>query len=453
MLAFLLLTLLLGCSGDKTPELIPAPVQPELESPDPELSSFLHEMFQRALDNLDSGGARGHLAMAYDVNGLKNAARLSYEQAHALDPADFRWPYFLSLLVATEGEHGLALDLLDKALTLDPGYFPAELWRGTYLLDLGRDEEAIVAFQRATELGGGPAATAGLARGLNRLNRAEEALALLEPVAEQFGHPFLFRLLGASYRALGRSDDTEIAMIRGRNAQPLSWPDERKKEQWEYIRGFMGLLNHSHQILASGQHEKALQLLESLRLREPDNETVLNNLSALYARIGRMDESISVLQHAIETHPQSFAHHLNIALRYESRNRVDLALKHLQRAVELSPDLSAAHEYMGEIHMRQGRLADAVDAFGRSHSPKGYYYLGIIAGSREDWPQAIATLERSVALDPGDARAYIYLARSLAEAGRYDEARAVLLKASRLGAAAEDFFNALSRLGVLERGS
>lgn len=445
-----IVAVVLGCTGDVVPPGVEAPVQAGFASPDEELAGFLADMYATALADPESGAARGRLGIAYEINSLTVAARRSYGQAEALDPTEFLWPYYLALLLGDRGDLQVALDALDRAQALDPDYLPAWLWRGTFLLDLDRDEQAAAAFQQAIQLGGGPPAQVGLARTMLRQDRPEAAVGILEPLLIDFPHPFVHRLLGRCYQVLGRTDEAEIALVRGRKAEPLGWRDENKFAQWDYVRGFNGRLTYANLLLGYRRREDALRVLESLQQQDPDHEVLLQNLSSAYAQVGEMTRSFEVLRHALDVHPDSFSFHLNIAQHYDKRGDAALALEHLQRAVELSPDLSPAHEMMGEILLRRSEYEPAMMALEKAHSPKGYYYMGMIEGAREDWPKAIGYFEKSVTLDPADTRAFVYLGRSLAEAGRYQESRVMLRKAQQLGTHPDDVGNALQRLKNLE---
>lgn len=450
-LTFLIVAIMVGCSGESGTPRVSPPARAGFDSPDEELASFLRGMYKEALEDPESGVARGRLGIAYEINQQTEAARLSYEQAEALDPDEFLWPYYRSLLLANRGEHDVALELLDRAQALDPDYLPAWLWRGTYLIDLNRDEAAAAAFLQAIALKDEAPARIGLAQTLLRRGKPDDAVRLLEPLAEKFRHPRVYRLLGRGYRALGKVAEAEIALMLGRNAGPLVWDDERKFAQWDYVRGFRGRLGYAQLLVDSHRAEDALVVLESLRERDPNDETLLHNLSAAYAEVGKLDQSFEALMHALQVYPDSFSSHLHIAYRYQIRGDVELALEHVERAVELSPNLTPGHEMMGEILIRRGNYKAAMVAFDKAHSPKGYYYMAMVEGAREDWPKAIKYFEKSVALDPTDAKAFIYFGRSLAEDGRYQESRATLLKAQQLGAHPNDFASAKRRLGELER--
>ncbi|MCE2425742.1 MAG: tetratricopeptide repeat protein [Pseudomonadales bacterium] len=116
----------------------------------------------------DSALMRGRLGMAYDVNRMRDVAMATYRQAEALDSDDFRWPYFRAHLIAEAAEHAEALEVLDKALAIDPEYAPAWLWRGSWLLKAGNPDDAMDAFSRAKDLGGGDEAQWSCSAGMTR---------------------------------------------------------------------------------------------------------------------------------------------------------------------------------------------------------------------------------------------------------------------------------------------
>ncbi len=447
---WLLLALVVGgCTEDR--DQVGPPIRAGLDSADVELASYFSELYDAATKDPGSGAARGRLGMAYEVNDQPAAAERSYQQAMLLDPGEFRWPYYLALIRANRGEHDIALALLDQALAIRPDDVSAWLWRGTLLIEQGRDREAKQAFVRAMELGGGPPAVAGLARAQLHAGETRQAVERLEALTAEFPHPFLFRLLGRGYRALGRNDDAEIAMVRGRPSGVLAWQDEAKLAQWQYVRGFAGLVKYGQALLSLNRVKEAIDVFESVRSSHPDEEVLLNNLSAAYARVGRMSDSVEVLRHGVDVHPDSFSFHLNLAQRYAGTGEIERSLMHLDHALTLSPDLSSAHELKGEILMRRGDTDIAMESFRKAQSPRGYYFMGMIEGAREHWPSAIDSFEKSIALDPAEAGTYLYLGRSLAEVGRIEEAQKLLARGQRLGVSPDDFFSALQRVLALER--
>ena len=448
-----LLLLLAGCA-----ERVDPPVAVGHDAEDQELAAFLAELHQSAERLPESAALRGRLALAYDANGFADTAIITYEQAAALAPDEFLWPYQLAFLQAERGDIERALDSLARALVIDAGYRPAWLQRGTWLLDLDRQDEAEAAFRRA--LRDAPndettvAATVGLARVLLRQARPSETLALLTPLTEDSAHPYLHRLLGRAYRESGRPDLARAADARGRDATPLEWPDQRREMKDEYIRGFHGRLGMAETLLKRGEAVTAASILEQLREQRPADRTLLNNLSIAYQLTGREQLALAVLRDAIAAHPDYAPLHFNIAALFEETGEGQEAIVYYDRALALDPGLVDAYERKGLLLVQDGRYEDALATF-EAMMPHGerasaLYYKAMIEGAEGRWSTAVTTLRQLARLEPTSTRGLVFLARSLAEAGRFDEARTALAEAEQLDAHPREVAAARARLAVIE---
>ena len=308
------------------------PVVAGVDSPDEDLAQFLDGMIHDARSLPTSGLMRGRLAMAYENNLFLDEALITYAQAAALDPEDFRWPYFSALLKGRHGQYQAALDDLERAIEIDAGYAPAWLWRGTWLVDLDRPLEAMTAFERAHALGADQEAAFGRARAMIAQEQYAEAVTLLEPLARDYRHPYIYRTLGFALRALGRVEEARTAVALGRSADPLSWRDPRAAEKAAFVRG-IGRFSFAQNLLGAGKLDEALEILEALRAEQTDETCgatghhatrtceVLNTLSLAYVRAGRREEAMALVQRGIEINPEFFPFHLNIADRYPGSSR------------------------------------------------------------------------------------------------------------------------------------
>ena len=445
---------LIGCAESVDP-----PVAAGLDSDDVELAGHLAGLYASASGLPESDRLRGRLALAYDANGFTEAAATTYAQAQALQPGEFLWPYMGAFAHATQGDLDGAVARVDEAIALDPAYPPAWLQRGTWLLDLDRLDAATAAFGQA--LGLKPtgevaiAAQAGLARIRLREGLPEEAIETLEPlVAEIDHHPQLHALLGRAYRAAGRVEDAAAATDRGRDAPPFEWRDERREATEAHVRGFHGRLGLAETYLKRGNAHRAATLLEDLHALRPDDRTLINNLSIAYQRTGRPDQATDVLRAGLDVHPDYALFHFNLGSLAEDAGRADEAVGHFGAAIKRDPALAAAYERRAILLMHQGR-PDAARSDLEALVPLGgatvaFHHAAMIAGSRGRWASAVALLERAVELDPAFATGHVFLGRALAEAGRYDEARAVLADADALGTHPDDVAAARRRLRTLE---
>ena len=405
---------------------------------EPELVELVNTLLDAARAAPLSGEMRGRLAMAYEVNGFSDTAVSVYEQAGRLDPQAFAWPYFRALLLARRGDLDAALQDMDRALAVDPDYVPAWLWRGAWLLDQGRDDEALIVYQRAEFLGAGSPAAVGLARIALRQGKPASAAALLEPVNVDLRHPHIYRLLGRAYRDMGRSDDARIAFARGRLAAPLQWRDPRQAKKADYIGRFGGLMVHAQNLLEADRNEEALALLEPWRQRRGDDPALLSNLGWAYSNARQWDRAFEVLRHGLDIHPDNYYLHFGIARLYRQSGDPKRALTHLEKAVSFGPAQAPAFEELGSLLAAEGRSDDALAAFaaairhGARNPEKLLQASGLVEGARGRWSAAIEFFQQAVEIDPSLTMAYVHLGRSLAEAGQLVPAREALAWAGRL---------------------
>ena len=437
----------------------PPPPTVALDHASPGLIALIDELLTSARTLPKSAEMRGRLGMAYEVNDFEDAAVAAYAQATALDPQEFRWPYFRAMLVAELGDAEAALDIMADALAIDEEYVPAWLHRGTWLANLDRHAEARTAFERAQALGAEANAIAGIGQTLLGEGRAAEAAALLEPLSEELRHPHVYRLLGRTYQALGRQDDAKIALARGKNATPLQWRDPLQEQKWPLLASYGGLLVHAEKLLQVGRFDEAAEVLEPMRGVGPDDETVLANLSLAYGRSGRMELAFETLREGYRASPDHFRFHNMSANLYQEQGDTAHAIRHLEQSIERQPRQTWPYERLGLLLMEEERYDEARAAFdqaldnGIDQPEQVLYTTALLEGIGERWDAAIERLERAVALNAAFTKAYISLGRCLAEAGRFDEARSALAWAERLATHPEELASARQRLAALEGGS
>ena len=447
---------LLGACADPSMRLPPLPDQ----DIDADLRSALQTLHDAAQQSADSSEKRGELAMAYDVNDFQQRAIVVYGQAAALAPEEFDWPYFRALLLARAAtDYDAALQSLDAALALDDGYVPAWLWRGEWLRERQRPQEAQAAYERAEELGAGAPAVVGLAHLLLAAERFDEAVALLEPFNAEQPDPRLDRLLGRAYRALGREEDARIALARGQSAPAMQWLDPKLARRVPLIAGYSNRLKHAQNLIQAGRQKDALAIAKALVEEQPGDVTAVNTLVWSYAALGRLAEARLALRDALEKFPNETRLHLMLANAHQQQGDIGSARRELERVLALAPDNVRALEQLGWLLARQGRPDEGMVLLERAlekgaREPKEVLYrLGLLDGQAKRWPQAIARFREAAQLDAAFTMAHVHLGRCLAEAGRMDEARAALDWADRIGTHAEQRASARRRLQALERNA
>src|SRR5262249_10305464 len=107
--------------------------------------------------------------------------------------------------------------------------------------------------------------------------------------------------------------------------------------------------------------------------------------------------------------------HLESGRRLYEGERDREAAAELNKAIYLSPYLADAHLLLGRIHLRNGRVRDAIDAVKISlwsaETADGHSALGEAYRQDKDLVSARAEGERALAMDPANAEARALIAR------------------------------------------
>jgi len=439
------ITLLLCCACTQ----VDAPIVAGTDSPDKDLADYLSEMIQAARAMEKSGLVRGRLAMAYDVNGLREAALATYKQAEALEPRDFRWPYYHAQILAEMGDHAQALEVLERAMAIDRDYAPAWLWRGSWLLKTDRPDDALTAFKRATALEAGLSADFGSAQALVAKGEYLQAIDILEPLSKVSPHPQLHRTLGEALRSVGRTEQARTALAKGKATQPLTWPDERRDKRNAHVRGHASF-QLAQTLSASGRVDEALTILKRLQAYHPEQAcggeqgvvlacNLMNSSGIAYDRSGLPQRALETVQRGLTLNEEYIPFHLTIANLYRQQGDLASALTHMDRAIELNPARGYAHEQRGRLLFGLARFDEAKTAFETAlqlepEKRTTLFYLGLTAVELDSWADALGHFEDVVRIEPDFALGYVFLARSLGEAGRIKDARQVQLDARKHGA-------------------
>jgi tetratricopeptide (TPR) repeat protein len=148
-------------------------------------------------------------------------------------------------------------------------------------------------------------------------------------------------------------------------------------------------------LVAAGQPEQAVQELAELRALAPDDPELAFTLASGYLRLGRVERAEALFEELTRLRPTAQTFVL-VGRTYRDFGQPQRAAASLRQALALDPSVRRAHYYLGTL-----ALLDA-------------------DGPRLD--EAIAELQRELALYPGDEPTLLYLGMALVESKRYEEA-------------------------------
>ena len=441
------------------------PIIAGIDSSDRDLVDYLEEVQQSALAMESSALARGRLAMAYDINGLLDEALATYQQAEALDPSEFRWPYFRAHVIAEIGDHEHALQVLERAAAIDRNYSPVWLFQGSWLLKTERPDDALIAFQRATDLEPGPSPNFGRAQALIAAGKYGQAIKILEPLSKTTLHPQVYRTLGEALRSVGRTEEARKALAKGKDAGPLTWPDERRDERNNHVRGHASY-QLAKTLSASGRADEALIILQRLQTYHPEQAcgaeqgiilacNLMNSFSIAFDRAGRTTSALETVQRGLDINPEFIPFHLTIANLYRQDRKLESALAHLDKAIELNPSRGYPHEQRGRLLFGLARYNEARTALQialqfEPEKQTTLFYLGLTEVELSNWTAAAGHFQHVTRIEQDSPLGHMFLARSLGELGRIEDAWHAYHQAQQYGADPREFRSTEQRLRELK---
>jgi len=254
-----------------------------------------------------SGKAWGRLGDQYFVNDFTLQAAECYARAEALDPQSFLWPFRRGLSLLQDHPE-LAAESLERSLASLDGYAAAhEIYAGV-LVRLGRSDEAIEHYLRATELDRRrPDSETGLgliflARGEFETARTHLEAALARDPKHVETHVALAQVclaLGQDRKAQRHAELSRTLPQHGQEWDALATPDVPPT-------GARARTRFAKSLAERGQAQEAVEQFRAALRSNPDYYPARSSLANLLAEQGRRDEAIELLRENERRNP-SFA--------------------------------------------------------------------------------------------------------------------------------------------------
>lgn len=398
----------------------------------------------------------GHLGMVLSVYGRNRAAEALYRRARLLAPSDFRWTYYLAITVGEAGRDAEALALLREALEINPRYLPARLRLARLLLEINEVGRAAELYRAITdEYPERVEGWLGLGKALERsgeLTAAAHALRRARATGSEYGevHYALAAVLSASGDEQGAAK--AFAAYERTAANSIRTPDPLLHEVNGLNASDAPLMARADAQLRQGQLELAAESLRAALDINPDNQDAWAVLVDTQERLGALDEAGATYRAALAAGIDAARLHLNYGRALTRRQRFDAARKAIVRAVESDPFHADAWLARGELELRAGAKAAAIEPL--------RHYLSLVPNDRNatlalaqalnatgQHAAAVARLQ-PLAAGVDDPLASKELALAYQGLGRRDEAIEALLQGRR-AAAQSDNTQALDTIDAL----
>ncbi len=304
----------------------------------------------------------------------------------------------------------------------------------------GAYEEALASYQRVIERDpGADQAYFRAALNLFRLNRDDEALALLKSLVEQRpgeAQPLLW--LSAGYRqnaqlkeatevlaealsvaprneaiylqkveALFQLDQSDRAVALLRQGIERSTAPLRLQRVLGELLMRTALLSEDREVRAQATTE-AIELLEQVLEKQPNDRVLVLGLADLYLRTGQIQSALAHYESAAQLDPTDANVRERLAYLYERLERPEDAIRTLNELARLQPNNARVFYALAALHEEQDNRAQAIEQYRRAAQtgrpdPAPYLKLGVL--QMEDAPeQAVADLQEGLELIPNHPR-------------------------------------------------
>jgi tetratricopeptide (TPR) repeat protein len=389
--------------------------------------------------------AVGTLGMILDAYEQYDAAVACYQRAHLLEPASFRWLFYLGWAQAVRGRHEDAVRTLGEALRARPGDVSAQLKLAESLLASGRWQESRERYQAISQAHPEIAeAHYGLGRVYGSRGDAAAAVAAYVRALQLFPeYSAAHYALALAYRKLGdeASSREQFSLYEQNRTSAPATDDPLRSAVTRLNMGSVAHIRRGADLERAGDIAGAIAEQHAALRVDPRAVQAHINLIALYGRQGQYEQAAAHYRAALDLDRNQADLHYNYAvLLLKQHKRVD-AEAAFRETLEINPNYTEAHGNLGLLYEQQGRLTDAFQEFlavaeDRPTDRVAHFHIGRILVDQANYEEAIRHFLKTLTPEDEKTPRYLYaLAATCARAGRVSEARTYARRAREQAAA------------------
>jgi protein O-GlcNAc transferase len=353
-------------------------------------------------------------ALRHHQAGKLADAEAIYRQILAQQPKHPDALHLLGVIAHQVGKNQIAVDLINRAITLNSTASIYHNNLGMALNELGQFDQAMTSYRTAIRLNPDYVeAYNNLGNTLSKKGHREEAIAAYREalrIKPDYAEPY--NNMG---NVLKDQHQLEEAVAAYRTAVRL---------QPNYAEAHNNLGNS---LRDRGQLDEAIKEIRNAIQIKPDLVEAYNNLGNVLKDQGKVDEAIAAFQTALQIKPDSAPIYNNLGATLMIKDRFEESIAALFKAVELKPDYSEGYINLGLALRERGRFKEAVAAFQTALRYKpdfadAYNCLGSLLMSQGHAEPAIAAFQSALRIKPDFVDAHNNLGNALKTIGRLDQA-------------------------------
>ena len=405
-----------GAAAQEPPAMPDVPLV-ALDDFSPAIRGQIQEAYAEVHAHPDDDAAIGRLGMTFQTYGLFQEAAVYYRRATRLAPSTFRWAYYLGMVESTSGHCDAAAETFRLALQVAPAYVPAQLQLANCLLALadwtGSGElYAAIVIQHPDR--------ADAFYGLGRVRAARRDFT---GAADAYGQACaLFPDFGAAhyalaliYRTLGQGEKAKQQLQlfeKNKDTVPPS-NDPLMSEVRALNLSATNQVQIGIELERQGRledsvsaHEKALQI-------DPQMVQAHINLLELYGRLGQFEKAEEHYRAATHIEPGSVESYYNYGVLLVSAQKYEQAESAFRKATEIDPFHAAAHNNIGYLLERQGKLVEAAAEYrtaidNKPSDRQAHFNLGRVLVNQHAYREAIQEMKKTIEPEDENTPRYTY---------------------------------------------
>ena len=354
-----------------------------------------------------------------------------------LEPGNSAALHLLGIIAHGIGDNEKALDLISRAIEVDPANPDYFYDCAKACLDLGLKGAALDCLRKTVELKP------------DHVEAGQRLLALVEPpnAVDTVSSAGAVRkrmqpgeIQDGIHRAISFHQSNQLEKAESIYREVLeSQPDNADALH------LLGLIHHQR-----GDNEMAVELMEKAVKIAPNAPGPYSNLGNALQDIGKVDEAIRCYRRAIALDPKSIEPRLNLGTALEKRGKFGEALACYRHVLNLDPNYPKAHNNLGKLLFERGHVDEGLAHIEQAIAFKPDYAdawnnHGLFRKEMKQFGKAIECFGRLLELDPNHVEGLNNMGATLLELKQYEEAIACLDRAISLK---PDYADAYNNIGV-----
>ena len=352
------------------------------------------------------------MGIVYHGLGKHNLALEYWHKTLAINPRQPDVLYNMGSVAMKQEDYDKAISYWQKALQMNPKMAGPNLAIGRALLAQGKHKQAVEVVAKELAL------TPGSIQCHYLLGQAHAQLQdyskakqhYLKVVETEPNHTDAYYGLFQACSRLGEKDQAKTYVMRFRQlksqkqdrGRDLDISVELAQVRASATRLYLGV---SEVYSASGNYDKAGEVLMEALLIDPNDVTCLKKLTTVYQRSGRPEAALGTSRRVTILEPENPLGFLVMGTLAMQLNRFDQAESALRRAVELAPQAPVGYQELAKLYLKANRnIAQArvcaQKAVALRQTPHNYYILSLACIRGGDKRTALVAIQQAIKQAP-----------------------------------------------------